>query len=257
MTNETHSHHGNHGEDAASKYGTPAAIVIAGALIALALYMSGSHQLGNAGAVADKGAAAPGAALQPGSASLDKMSPVTSADHIQGSINAPVKIVEYSDTECPFCQRFHNTLTQLMASSYGTSGKVAWVYRDFPLAQLHPRSPKESEALECATEEGGNAKFWAYMNRLEAVTPANNGLDPAQLPVIAQFIGLDVSTFNTCLSSGKYAAKVSASIAEAVSTGGNGTPWSIITANGKKFPLSGAVGLPQLESAIDQALATK
>jgi protein-disulfide isomerase len=202
---------------------------------------------------------AKGAVVEEGSAALDKMQPVTSADHILGSISAPVKIVEYSDTECPFCKRFHNTLNEIMAdAAYGKAGKVAWVYRNFPLASLHSRSPKEAEALECAGDQGGSEKFWAYMNRLMEVTPTNNGLDPAQLPVIAQFIGIDAAKFDSCLSSGKFTAKVNASVQAAAATGGQGTPWSIVVGpSGKKYPLSGAQSVQAVKAMIDKAIADR
>lgn len=237
----------HHTSGGAKNNGVPAAIIIAGLLIAASIYISNTSG----------GSASPHKAAQPltlpqGTAALDKMSPVTSADHILGDINAPVKIVEYSDTECPFCKQFHNTLTDIMAT-YGKAGKVAWVYRHFPIDGLHPKSRKEAEALECANEQGGNTAFWSYMNRLMEITPSNNGLDPAKLPDIAKTVGLNVDTFTTCLSSGKYAKKVSDSIAEAVATGGNGTPWSIVIgADGTKYPLSGA----QPEEVVKQMIDT-
>jgi len=103
--------------------------------------------------------------------------PVTEKDHIQGSADAPVVIIEYSDTECPFCQRYYETLKQVISSN---KDKVAWVYRHFPL-DMHPRARKEAEALECAAELGGNEKFWEYMDMIGKVSPLNNGLDPALL----------------------------------------------------------------------------
>lgn len=110
--------------------------------------------------------------------SLEKMSPVTKADHILGSIDAPVKIVEYSDLECPFCKQFHNTMQKIM-SEYGTE-KVAWVFRQFPLSQLHSKAPKEAEASECVAELGGNDAFWKFIDKINEVTPSNNKLDQAQ-----------------------------------------------------------------------------
>lgn len=115
------------------------------------------------------------------------MKPVSSDDHILGSISAPVKIVEFSDMECPFCKRFHATMQQVVKEN---NGQVAWVYRHFPLDQLHSKARKEAEATECATDQGGNEKFWAYLNRLMEVTPSNNGLDLAELLNIAAFTGL-------------------------------------------------------------------
>lgn len=98
-------------------------------------------------------------------AKLDKISPVSAADHIRGDINAPVKIIQYSDIDCPFCKRFHGTMQEVM-DSYGKDGKVAWVMRHFPLTQLHPDAFNKAEASECVAELGGNDKFWKFVDTL-------------------------------------------------------------------------------------------
>src|SRR5574343_1436136 len=105
--------------------------------------------------------------------------------------------VEYSDTECPFCKQFHSTLRQMM-DEYGKDGKVAWVYRHFPIDGLHPKARKEAEATECANELGGPSKFWEYTNMIYERTPGNDGLDPANLPKFAKEIGLDEKAFTEC-----------------------------------------------------------
>jgi protein-disulfide isomerase len=228
---------------------TPVAIVIAGALIAIALYFGGA----SAPVVNNPGQQPP--VQQTGD--LEAMKPVSNDDHIRGNPNAQVKIVEYSDTECPFCKRFHPTMLQVM-DEYGKDGKVAWVYRHFPLDQLHSKARKEAEATECAAELGGNDKFWSYLDRLMEVTPANNGLDPSELPKIAEYVGLDTTKFNECLSSGRYAKKIEEHVQNAIATGGNGTPWSIVVGkNGKKYPLSGAQPYAAVKQLIDSALSGK
>ena len=141
---------------------------------------------------------------------------------------------------------------------YGKDGKVAWVYRHFPLDQLHSKARKEAVALECANEQGGNDKFWSYADRLYEVTPANNGLDPAELPKIAQYVGLDAVKFNTCLGSTKYDKHIEDEVQNAQVTGGNGTPWSIVVgAKGKKYPLSGAQPYTSIKQLIETALQEK
>lgn len=220
---------------------TPIAIVIAGALIAGAVFFTN----GKSG-MADANQVQPEAPT----GNLEAMAPVVVSDHIRGNPDAPVKIVEYSDTECPFCKRFHETLKQIV----DTNSDVAWVYRHFPLDQLHPKARKEAVATECANEIGGNEAFWKYLDRLFAVTPANNGLDPLELPKIAQYVGLDVTKFNECLQSTKYDQKIESEVQNAMATGGNGTPWSIVVSkNGKKYPLSGAQPLEAVEQLIDVA----
>lgn len=226
----------------------PIAVVIAGALIAgSVIYSSGKAP--TAGTVNQPQQQQ--VAAQTGD--LEQMTPVTSKDHIRGDINAPVKIVEYSDTECPFCKRFHTTMKEVM-DEYGKDGKVAWIYRHFPLDQLHSKARKEAVALECANEQGGNDKFWEYADRLYEVTPANNGLDMAELPKIAQYVGLDTTKFNTCLASTKYDKHIEDEVQNAQATGGNGTPWSIVVGkNGKKYPLSGAQPISAIKELIDLA----
>lgn len=176
------------------------------------------------------------------------VAPVTDKDWVRGDRNAPITIVEFSDTECPFCKQFHETM-QTILTEY--DGKIRWVYRHFPLEQLHPRALKEAEALECAGEIGGNDSFWKYADRLYEITPANNKLDPAQLSDIARTVGLNVIKFNDCLASGKYAEKVQEHIAQAGAAGGRGTPYSVILVGDKKIPINGAQPLPQVKRLLD------
>src|SRR3989344_2180125 len=230
----------------------PVAVLLSGVLIAGAvIYSGGKTQNGNTANAPQQQPVA----QQTGD--LEKMTPITSKDHIRGNPDALVKIVEYSDTECPFCKRFHTTMKEVM-DEYGKDGKVAWVYRHFPLDQLHSKARKEAVALECANEQGGNDKFWSYADRLYEITPANNGLEPAELPKIAQYVGLDTAKFNTCLASTKYDKHIEDEVQNAQVTGGNGTPWSIVVGkDGKKYPLSGAQPLSAVKQLIDLALQGK
>ncbi|KKT20967.1 MAG: Periplasmic thiol:disulfide interchange protein DsbA [Parcubacteria group bacterium GW2011_GWB1_43_8] len=235
-----------------NNFAVPMAIIIAGVLVAGALYFNkgnrGSGDPNNL-AVEDNNAAE--------TAQENKVKPVSSADHIRGNPNAKVKVIEFSDPECPFCKRFHYTMNQII-DEYGKSGQVAWVYRHFPLDAIHSKARKESEALECANEQGGSAKFWAYLDRLFEVTPSNDGLDLAELPKIAEYVGLDKVQFNQCLESGKYAKRVADDLADGVKSGARGTPYSVVVAaNGKKFVINGALPYESVKATINQALAEK
>lgn len=201
----------------------PVAIVVAGVIVAGSIYFSrGAAPGGQTAQVA-------GANATTAQVSDFTIPAVSNKDFIRGNTDAKVVVVEYSDTECPFCKRFHATMKSF-ADKFSKDGTAAWVYRTFPLEQLHPKAPKESEALLCANKLGGQAAFWSYTDQIYAVTPSNNGLDAAQLPQIAKSIGLDVTAFNTCLSSGEMAATVKTNIDDAVKAGGNGTPFSIFVA---------------------------
>ena len=228
----------------------PIAIVIAGALIAGAVYWSAR---GDSVAVAPQ----PQAGTE-NTAGLENMNPIEDSDHIRGNPNAPVKIVEYSDMECPFCKRFHSTMQQVM-DEYGKDGKVAWVYRHFPLDSIHSQARTEAVASECANELGGNDAFWKYADRFFELTPSNNQTNIATvLPQIAREIGLDETKFNSCLASKKYDKHIQDELDNATATGGNGTPWSIIvTASGKKYPLSGAQPYEAVKQLIELALQEK
>lgn len=222
----------------------PVAIVIAGVLIAGALYFTKS---GEKNETVQKNSGQETADIA--------LSPVTADDHILGNPNAPIVVVEYSDTECPFCKTFHVTMNKIM-EEYGKNGKVAWVYRHFPLDSIHPKADKEAEGAECAAELGGNDAFWKYMNRVFEITPSNNNLDLAKLPEIAMELGLDKVRFETCLASGKYAEKVESQFQSGIAIGIRGTPHSIIITNkdGKKYPLEGAQPYVTVKTVIDAAL---
>ncbi|MES2214088.1 MAG: thioredoxin domain-containing protein [Patescibacteria group bacterium] len=194
----------------------PLAIVIAGGLIAAAIYFGGTR----APIAQNTNTAA--------TASIGTVAPVTANDHILGNPNAKIVIVEYSDYECPFCKSFHTTVHQLI-DTY--KGDVALVYRHFPIAQLHSKAPKEAEAAECVAEQGGNSAFWKFTDEIFQKTGSNNTLDPLELPKIAANAGVDVQKFNTCLSSGKYTQAITDQVAAAVKAGGQGTPYSVVIFN--------------------------
>lgn len=179
-----------------------------------------------------------------------QLPPITDKDWIRGKRDAKIILVGYSDLECPFCKDFHATLARLIKEY---SNDAAWVYRHFPLTR-HPKAPKEAEAAECAGELGGNDKFWAFTERLFEITPSNNGLDLAQLPQIAQDVGLNRNKFQECLDSGRHAAKVQNQTNEALAAGGNGTPYTVILYDNQKIPINGVVPYEQLKSFVDSAL---
>ena len=174
-------------------------------------------------------------------------------DHIRGDPAAPVTLIEYSDFECPFCKSFHSTVKKLVDES---GGRVRWVYRHFPLEELHPvKARKEAVASECAAELGGNDAFWKFADRFYELTPSNNRTDiDAVLPRIAGEIGLDKAQFASCLASARHDRRVAEDAQDAVASGGRGTPWSIIVSkSGKTYPLSGAQPYAAVKQLIDLA----
>ncbi|MBS3903249.1 MAG: thioredoxin domain-containing protein [Anaplasmataceae bacterium] len=93
----------------------------------------------------------------------EKVSPVSDNDHLRGSPNAKLTIIEFSDLECPFCATFHETMERIM-SEYETQGTVAWVYRHFPLESIHPDARRLAHEAECVNELAGNDAFWKYLS---------------------------------------------------------------------------------------------
>lgn len=228
------------------KMSVPISIIIAGVIMAGALYYSNLKAKERVAIIDTVQKVAQG--------SSTKMRPVSENDHILGNPNAEIVIVEYSDPECPFCKQYHTTMRRVM-SEYGKDGKVAWVYRHFPIDNLHSKARKEAEATECANELGGGVKFWEYTNLLYETTNSNNSLDPAELPKMAKTVGLDVKAFNTCLSSGKYKEKVEADYQDAITAGGKGTPTSvIITKDGTKTVVEGAQPYSDMKNILDAVL---
>lgn len=235
-----------------TNYLVPLAIIIGFGLVAGAIFLSG-NQTQQAGWVATGGTETPSQVIDEGT--TDNVRPISAEDHIKGSLDAAVTIVEYSDFECPFCKRFHNTMNQVM-DKYGDSGEVAWVYRQFPLDQLHPvKARAEAVSSECAAELGGNDAFWQFADRLMELTLSNNRTEiETVIPQIVREIGLDEADFQSCFESGRYDERIEADIQNAVETGGRGTPWSVVIApNGKTFPLNGAQPFEAVVQLIELA----
>lgn len=175
------------------------------------------------------------------------MKAVSDSDHMRGSTDAKVTVVEYSDLECPFCGRFHPTVQQIV-DDY--DGQVNWVYRHFPLNSIHPKAQKQAEASECVAELGGNDAFWAFIDDLFTNPPATNDA----LPGIAASLGVNQAAFSECLDSGKHAVTVQDMANDGIAAGAQGTPFSVIVSGDQRIPLSGAVPASQLKAIIDPLL---
>ncbi len=227
----------------------PISIVVAGLIISAGIYLNG--RVPKSSTNQPKNPEVKSENLK------DALRPVDANDHILGNPEARVLLVQYSDTECPFCKMFHTTLLSIM-KEYGETGNVAWIYRHYPIAELHSRAPKEAEAQECAGEIGGNSKFWEFTNKIFEITPSNNELDPKELTNVATSIGLSSQTFNTCLESGQYAPRVNIDIQNAEELGALGTPYTVLvdTKKGEYYPIEGAYPYAQLKQVIDIILSS-
>ena len=246
----------NEKENGSSIYVVASSIVVAGLIIAGSIIYSNSNK-GKTAEVPTGGAVAADT-LGGANGGEIKLRSIDANEHIVGDINAPVKLVIYSDLECPFCKMFHETLRGEVQNNYVSKGKVVMVFRNFPLEQLHSKAKKEAEASECAASLGGNEKFWEFLDGVFAVTSSNNGLDPAELPKIAEKIGLKKGDFEKCLNGGEMAKVVEKDLRDGVGAGAQGTPYSVvIAANGKKSIIPGALPYEQIKPILDKALSEK
>ena len=142
--------------------------------------------------------------------------------HVRGDENAPITIVEYSDIECPYCAKFHETMTQIMADY---EGNIKWVWKHYPLS-FHPEAEPAANAAECAGEQD---KFWEYLDGLYA-NQASLGSD--LYTQLAADLGLNASSFSTCLTANKYSDLFAAGFTEGSQIGVAGTPGSVIFKDG-------------------------
>ncbi len=177
---------------------------------------------------------------------------ISGEDHILGNPNAKIKIVEYSDTGCPFCKMFHSTMHQVVEDF---NGEVAWVYRHFPILSLHPEAFNEALATECAWEQGGNDMFWDFTDQIYTRTESNNSFTSEDLNKIAIDLNLNMTQFNECLASEKYADKVEQDILDGQLGGVRGTPSSFIVVDGEVVDqIEGAAPYQSVKAQIEYYL---
>ena len=180
--------------------------------------------------------------LPPSKPSID-MAVLIDDDALKGDKDASVTIVEWSDYECPFCERFYSQTLGSIEKDYIKTGKVKFVYRDFPLG-FHQNAQKAAEAAECAGEEN---KYWEMHNLLFEKGVAGGVSSFKQYAVD---IGLDANKFNECLDSGKMASETAKDLQDGQDVGISGTPGFII--NGQL--ISGAQPFSVFKQVIDAEL---
>ena len=174
-------------------------------------------ELGELKALVQARPAAPAAAAPRPAAAVGQVLNIAGAP-FKGPADAPLTLVEFSDFQCPFCARhFTQTLPQIV-QEYIDTGKLKYVFRHFPLTNIHPFAFKASEASECANDQG---KFWPMHDRLFA---NQNMLGPQQLTGHATALGLNVAAFDQCLTAARHAPKIRRDLAEGQKMGVTGTP---------------------------------
>lgn len=211
-----------------------------GFFVLLGLYMSGENGGGRV-AGSNLNTAAPAAApTQPTQPSVVNIQ-VSDRDHAIGPENAPIIFVEFSDIQCPFCQRFHPTVQQLLAEY---PNDIRWVYKHFPLDSIHPMARSAAEASECVAEQLGDEGFFEYLDSLFAKQTL---LGPDLYVDEAVALGANESQFTSCLNSGKYQQKVDDDYQAGLAAGVRGTPTSFINDQS----VSGALPYESVKQVID------
>jgi len=229
--------------DSQNKLTVPISIIIAGVLIAGAVYFSSSQRSANPTTATTQGQAVEQVAGAVNVSADD--------DAVLGDPNAPITIIEFSDFQCPFCRKFYKETLPQIKKEYILTGKAKFVYRDFPLVQIHPGATAAAEGTECAEEQG---KFWemhdAIFDEQERQGSGTVQFTVDDVKKWAANIGLDTSKFNQCLDSGKYKQEVEKDLADGSAAGVNGTPATFI--NGRL--VSGAQPFAAFKAIIDEEL---
>jgi protein-disulfide isomerase len=223
---------------------TPTAIILGSIIIALGLIGYGFVIQGNS---------------QPGTVTPFTGKPIDEKDFVEGGKDSKVVIIEYSDPECPFCVQAHPTLKKIRTDY---EGKVAFVYRHFPLSQIHPHAIDESKAIFCAGKVGGTKTFYTYLDALFGykVTNQTTQLTATGKEDIARNVGLDVNQFSECLKSTESDEVVSSSTNDGIAAGVQGTPSTFILLKTKSgyqvvSMVDGARPENYFKAVIDEALA--
>lgn len=168
---------------------------------------------------------------------------------LQGNPNAKLKIVEFGDFRCPFCDRFFKDTLPQLQKDYIDTGKVSFYFRHYQF--LGPASVVAGNAAECANEQG---KFWVFHNYLYENQPPESDTSlytTDKLTPIAGQLGLNADQFRSCLDSKKYDKNISDDLAAGQKAGVSGTPTVFI--NG--LPIVGAQPYSAFKTVIDQELS--
>lgn len=173
----------------------------------------------------------------------------------KGDAQAPVVLVEFSDYQCPFCARVAKNTFPQIDKEYVQTGKVRYVFRDFPLESIHKDAAKAAEAARCAGDQG---RYWEMHDELFK-NRKNLGLE--KLPGYARTVGLDIGIFQACLDSGKYGEIVRQDLKDGQKAGVRGTPTFFVgRADGgnqtfkASTRLRGAQGFGSFQKAIEALL---
>lgn len=167
--------------------------------------------------------------------------PVTSTDHVQGPEDAPVTLVEYGDYQCPHCGHAHSIVKRIQ-KHFGE--QLRFVFRNFPLSQIHPYAEPAAETAEFAAVHG---KFWEMHDLL---FENQDRLTESLFPELAKKLKLQIDALQKALESEEYSTRVGNDFSGGVRSGVNGTPTFFI--NGRRH--DGPFEYRDLVAAIEEAI---
>lgn len=176
---------------------------------------------------------------------------VDSKENILGNKDAEIAVITYSDSDCPFCERFHTTMEEVVEKS---DGNVAWVYRHLPIESIHPNAFNESIALECVADLAGQDAFWKYLKGIINLTmDPNNPETPNILLSKAQDLGINENDFKSCFAKEDIQNRIADQMSEAAQAGAQGTPFSIVVnqKNKKYTTIPGAASFDQTMERVN------
>lgn len=218
------------------QFTTPQAVIIAGIIIAAGIYLSNRGAITPSGTVAEQ-------EEQLGEIAGEKVVDISvDDDPSYGAEDSPVTMIEFSSFTCGYCGLYHRETFPKIEEEYIKTGKVRYVYRDFPLGES---AQLAHCAFQCANEQG---KFWEYVD----VLFKNQGeQDEEGLKKFAVDLGADGEDFAACLSSGKYKDEIQKDLEDGQKAGVEGTPSFFI--NGRL--VVGAQPYSEFKRVIDEELA--
>lgn len=215
----------------------PGAILLAGALLAVSIYVV------RTGAVSEEPVK-----------DLSLLRPLSLDEHILGSPDARVLVIEYADLDSPYAKQLQEVMTELMGE-YGEDGRLAWVLRHFPVSHIYPDSPTHAHAAECVAALGGEEAFWGFIEAMHAEAPGAVRFPPAGYAPLLPRFGITQEAFADCMADARYEGKVGADALNALEIGASGSPHTVILPRGvEPFTVSGSLPYEAMKAVIDEAL---
>jgi protein-disulfide isomerase len=216
----------------------PIAILLAGLLLSVTIYVVRIRH-----------------AFTYGGGNAEAVRAVTPTDHIIGNPSAPIVVIEYADIDSSYSKSFQRTMEQVM-TEYADTGKVAWVYRHFPLGTEHPNAAGHALAAECAASLSVPTTFFRFIDAIQAAAPDENQFNPNGYSAIVRELGIDQAAFKKCVTDGMFVKRIHDDYDNALAAGATGSPFVVLLVPGAKpAPINGALPYTSMKKLIEQSLA--